>query len=152
MKKIIHKKFNKWNIGCLVCLLVLVFFIAFFIIGSLNYGRYSLKPGESVKIEVNSLTNQPDFSSELTLDNLSGAKLELTGDDSPTWAELKGENNSENVYYNIETQTIHTRRKNEEGNWERVELENSPKQDVYLKESEFNHSSKRRKGSWSNRL
>ncbi|MBP2623307.1 hypothetical protein [Streptococcus oricebi] len=94
-----------------------------FVIWVKNLGVYTLRPGESIKIEVKSLSHQTEYSSELILDNLSGGKLELTGDDSRYWVEL-GRFLEDSIYYDIEEQTIENSDK---------KVPNSPSRDVYLK-------------------
>ena len=132
MKNLTSRKWSKWNIGCSGFLIVVLLFIAYGIVAVLNYGKYSLKPGESVKIEVNSLTNQSDYSSELELDNLYGAKLELSNNPNRYWIEYTGKERNKYIAYDTETQKVTIYNGDLEENKEK-ELENSSKRDVYLK-------------------
>ncbi|MBP2623549.1 hypothetical protein [Streptococcus oricebi] len=132
MKNTIGKKWNKWNIGCSGFLIVVLLFIVYIVVGGLNYGKYTLRPGESVKIEVNSLTNQPDYSSELELDNLNGAKLQLSNSPRRSWKEYIGEERNKFISYDTKTQKV-TSYNWDSGEKQKQELENSPQQDVYLK-------------------
>ena len=131
MKNLTNKKWSNWNIGCSGFLIVVLLLIVYGIVAVLNYGKYSLKPGESVKIEVNSLTNQPDYSSELELDNLYGAKLQLSNSPRRAWKEYTGKEQNKFIIYDKRTQKVTSYNGDLEANKEQ-ELENSPKNNVYL--------------------
>ena len=115
----------------LTLFLLYVLGIPSFIMAMNQLGTYTLKPGESVKIEVNSLTNQPDYSSELELDNLDGAKLQLSNKPNRYWIEYR-KNSSQHIAYDTETQKITTYDVNSTKSEEK-ELKNTSKQDVYLR-------------------
>ncbi|MBP2623692.1 hypothetical protein [Streptococcus oricebi] len=120
MTREIHKKKRSWKFGCLLTSL----FFLYFIISVLNYGEYTLKPGESVKLKVNPRTDQLEYYSILIFKNPSGGKLELSGED--IWAEHLGD-----VFYKIKEQRI-TELKEKGDKYEEVGLTEAPVNGIYL--------------------
>ena len=54
-------------------------FVVWYVQAILNYGKYTLQPGQSVELRVSPNTDQLEYNSELILDKKDDAKLKLSG-------------------------------------------------------------------------
>ena len=72
-------------------------FVVWYVQAILNYGKYTLQPGQSVELRVSPNTNQLEYSSELMLKKLNDAKIIRS-----KRLGMKGSN----ILYNVEKQTI----------------------------------------------
>lgn len=54
-------------------------FVVWYVQAILNYGKYTLQPGQSAELRVFPNTNQLEYSSELMLKKLNDAKIKLSG-------------------------------------------------------------------------
>ena len=54
-------------------------FVVWYVQAILNYGKYTLQPGQSVELKVFSKTEQLEYNSELILEKKDDAKVKLSG-------------------------------------------------------------------------
>ena len=85
---------SRMIIGVLYSLL-----LVWFVISVLNYGKYTLQPGQSVNLRVNPRTQDLEYYSLFILKKNDSSKIKLTG--SSVWSESNGD-----VYYEVEGQKI----------------------------------------------
>ncbi|EGD36646.1 hypothetical protein HMPREF9383_1114 [Streptococcus sanguinis SK150] len=64
-------------------------FVVWYVQAILNYGKYTLQPGQSVELRVSPNTDQLEYSSELMLKKLNDAKIKLSG--TNVWSEKFGD-------------------------------------------------------------
>ncbi|MBZ2072411.1 hypothetical protein [Streptococcus sanguinis] len=64
-------------------------FVVWYVQAILNYGKYTLQPGQSAELRVFPNTNQLEYSSELMLKKLNDAKIKLSG--TNVWSEKFGD-------------------------------------------------------------
>ena len=70
-----------------------------FVFSVLNYGKYTLQPGQSVNLRVNPRTQDLEYYSIFILKKNDLSKIKLTG--SGVWSQRNGD-----VYYGVEEQKI----------------------------------------------
>ena len=99
-------------------------FVVWYVQAILNYGKYTLQPGQSVELKVFSKTEQLEYNSELILDKKDDAKLKLSG--RKGWG-MKGSN----TVYNVEKQSITEIIISKDGT-ERKDLPNDKSKSIYL--------------------
>ena len=85
---------SRMIIGVLYSLL-----LVWFVFSVLNYGKYTLQPGQSVNLRVNPRTQDLEYYSIFILKKNDSSKIKLTG--SSVWSESNGD-----VYYEVEGQKI----------------------------------------------
>ncbi len=73
--------------------------LVWFVFSVLNYGKYTLQPGQSVNLRVNPRTQDLEYYSLFILKKNDSSKIKLT--DSSVWSESNGD-----VYYEVEGQKI----------------------------------------------
>jgi len=73
--------------------------LVWFVLSVLNYGKYTLQPGQSVNLRVNPRTQDLEYYSIFILKKNDSSKIKLTG--SSVWSESNGD-----VYYEVEGQKI----------------------------------------------
>ena len=99
-------------------------FVVWYVQAILNYGKYTLQPGQSVELRVSPNTDQLEYNSELILDKKDDAKLKLSG--RKGWG-MKGSN----TVYNVEKQSITEIIISKDGT-ERKDLPNHKSKSIYL--------------------
>ena len=99
-------------------------FTAWYVYAVLNYSKYTLQPGQSVKLKVFSKTEQLEYNSELILEKKDDAKVKLSG--RKGWG-MKGSN----TVYNVEKQSITEIVISKDGT-ERRDLPNDKSKSIYL--------------------
>ena len=99
-------------------------FVVWYVQAILNYGKYTLQPGQSVELRVSPNTDQLEYNSELILDKKDDAKLKLSG--RKGWG-MKGSN----TVYNVEKQSITEIIISKDGT-ERKDLPNDKSKSIYL--------------------
>ena len=73
--------------------------LVWFVFSVLNYGKYTLQPGQSVSLRVNPRTQDLEYYSIFILKKNDSIRIKLTGSD--VWSERNGD-----VYYGVEEQKI----------------------------------------------
>ncbi|MBP2619799.1 hypothetical protein ACVRXQ_01175 [Streptococcus panodentis] len=104
-------------------------FLVWYVQAILNYGKYTLQPGQSVQLRVSPNTNQVEFSSELILDKKDSGKLKLTG--LSFWTEI-----GKREHYDVEETEIYET-VFIDGKIEHKKLPNSNNNSMYIGENGF---------------
>ena len=99
-------------------------FVVWYVQAILNYGKYTLQPGQSVELRVSPNTDQVEYNSELILEKKDDAKLKLSG--RKGWG-MKGSN----TVYNVGKQSITEIIISKDGT-ERKDLPNDKSKSIYL--------------------
>lgn len=73
--------------------------LVWFVFSVLNYGKYTLQPGQSANLRVNPRTQDLEYYSIFILKKNDSSRIKLTG--SSVWSERNGD-----VYYGVEEQKI----------------------------------------------
>ena len=73
--------------------------LGWFVFSVLNYGKYTLQPGQSVSLRVNPRTQDLEYYSLFILKKKDSSRIKLSGSD--VWSESNGD-----VYYGVEDQKI----------------------------------------------
>ena len=64
-------------------------FVVWYVQAILNYGKYTLQPGQSVELRVSPNTDQVEYNSELILDKKDNRSIKLSG--TNVWSEKFGD-------------------------------------------------------------
>lgn len=99
-------------------------FVVWYVQAILNYGKYTLQPGQSVELRVSPNTDQLEYNSELILDKKDDRSIKLSG--TNVWSEKFGD-----VLFGVSEKKI-IKIGSTEG--DRNELPNNQK-DIYLAEN-----------------
>ena len=103
-------------------------FVVWYVQAILNYGKYTLQPGQSISLTVNPRIQDVEYYSELILKKTDKNKLELNGREY--WSVSGSE-----LHYDLSKQNVFKWVRDESGELTESYVENSDLADIYIEKS-----------------